>query len=117
MNLNSVLLTLLCVVGIGVGQILFKLSASASAANDQSILGFLNGWLVAALVLYGAATLLWIYVLRVVPLALAYPLFALAFVLVPVLAHYVFDEPLRMSSLVGGVLIVAGVAISTRGAL
>jgi drug/metabolite transporter (DMT)-like permease len=110
----SFLLTLLCVVGIAIGQILFKQAARASGI-DASPAGMFNNWMFAALALYGLATLLWIYVLRVVPLAVAYPLFALAFIIVPVLAHFWLGEPLRWSSFIGGALIVSGVIVSTRG--
>ena len=58
------------------------------------------------------ATVLWVYVLRTVPLSAAYALFALAFVIVPLLAHFVLGEPLTANVLVGGVVIVAGILIA-----
>jgi drug/metabolite transporter (DMT)-like permease len=114
MTVPSFLQTIACVVGIAIGQILFKLAARDSA-HASALGGLLNGWLVAALILYGGATLLWVYVLRSVPLSIAYPLFALAFVIVPVLSATFLDEPLGVSSFIGGALIIAGVYISTQG--
>lgn len=106
------LLTGLCVVGITAGQILFRLAAQRldSSRLWASALG--NPWLWVALVVYGLATVLWIHVLRTAPLHRVYPLFALAFVCVPLVEHWVWQQPMRWQSWVGGALIVAGVAVS-----
>lgn len=114
MTAYNFLWTIVCVFGIAVGQILFK-QAARNTLPEQGLLAMFNSWMIAALVLYGGATLLWIYVLRSTPLGLAYPLFALAFLIVPVLSSLFLGEPLRLSSLIGGVLIVVGVYVSTRG--
>ena len=114
MTTHNLLLTLLCVAGISAGQILFRL-AGRTPLPGEGALAILNGWMIAALVLYGAATLLWVHVLRSTPLSIAYPLFALAFVIVPVLSFLILHEPLRVSSFVGGALIMLGVVVSTRG--
>ena len=114
MTARNLLFTIVCVLGIAIGQILFKLAARDTIPAD-GVLGMVNSWMIAALLLYGAATVLWIYVLRSTPLGIAYPLFALAFVIVPVLSSVFLDEPLRISSFVGGALIVAGVVISAQG--
>jgi drug/metabolite transporter (DMT)-like permease len=115
MNAHNFLLTIVCVIGIAIGQILFKQAARSLVPSDGIIAMLTNAWLLIALLLYGGATLLWIYVLRSTPLALAYPLFALAFVIVPVLSAVFLGEPLRLSYFVGGALIIAGVSISTQG--
>jgi drug/metabolite transporter (DMT)-like permease len=106
------LLTGLCVVGITAGQILFRLAAQRldSSRLWASALG--SPWLWVALAVYGLATLLWIHVLRTAPLHRVYPLFALAFVCVPLVEHWVWQQPMRWQSWVGGALIVAGVAVS-----
>lgn len=106
--------TLLCVLGISVGQLLFKKAAGA-LPDPLSVLGLVqNGWLIAALVLYGVTTLGWIWVLRHVPLHLAYPFMGLAFLVVPVLAWAFLNEPLHGRTLAGGVLIMAGVALASN---
>ena len=110
----NLLLTIVCVVGIAVGQIPFKQAARAGLPAE-GLMVWVNGWMLAAFVLYSAATLLWVYVPRTTPLALAYPVFALAFIIVPILSAAFFGEPLRLSYFVGGALIIAGVFISTQG--
>jgi drug/metabolite transporter (DMT)-like permease len=114
MTVQNLLITIACVLGISAGQILFKLAATHGSPAG-GLAAMVNAWMLVALVIYGAATVLWIYVLRSTPLAVAYPLFALAFVLVPLLSALFLGEPLRVSSFVGGALIVAGVFISTQG--
>ena len=106
-------ITLLCVLGISLGQVLFKKAAlSIPAAATWQHWAF-NGWLVTALALYGITTLAWIWVLRHAPLHLAYPFMGLAFLIVPTLAWAFLGEPLHWRTLAGGVLIMAGVALAS----
>lgn len=106
--------TVLCVLGISLGQILFKKAATSIADASQWQHWVFNGWLIAALALYGITTLVWIWVLRHAPLHIAYPFMALAFLLVPTLGWLFLDEPIRIATLVGGGLILAGITIAAR---
>lgn len=107
-------ITIFCVLCISLGQILFKKSTLniLPTATLQSWL--FNGWLIGALLLYGATTLLWIWILRHAPLHLAYPFMGLAFLIVPCLGKLFLDEPLHIQTLLGGVLIIAGVTVASQ---
>ena len=117
MSLRFFLLTISCVVLIALGQMLFK-----SAANQwriegwtwTSLAGLFSPSLLAALALYAMATILWVFVLRSVPIGLAFPVYALTFILVPAMAYLFWDEPLTLNTLIGGAVIVLGVIISVR---
>ena len=117
MSIRSTLLTLVCVLLIAVGQLLFK-SAAANWRVDgwtwSTLAGFLSPLMLVALVVYGFATVLWVYVLRTVPLATAYALFSLAFLIVPLLAHFVLGERLTVNTLIGGAIIVIGIIVAVR---
>jgi undecaprenyl phosphate-alpha-L-ara4N flippase subunit ArnE len=117
MPLRSLLLTVLTVLMIAVGQLMFKSAASQWKVDGftwGSVTSFMSPLMIAALALYAAATVLWVYVLRTVPLSAAYAIFALAFLIVPILAHFVLDEPLSPNVLIGGAVIVAGIFIAVR---
>lgn len=117
MTARAIVLTLLCVLLIAGGQLLFKVAAGqwrADAFGWDSVRSFFSMRMVAALVIYAAATVLWVYVLRTVPLSAAYPFFSLAFLIVPVLAYVLLGEPLRIQTLLGGLLIVAGIVVASR---
>lgn len=113
MSRTTVLLTLLCVFCISVGQILFKKAAAGfePPLSWRSIV--FNGWLIASLALYGLTTLGWVWILRNVPLNLAYPFMGLAFLFVPVLAWVALSEPLHWKTFAGGFLILAGIALAS----
>jgi len=116
-SLRSLFLTVLCVVLIAVGQLMFKAAASQWKIDGWSwstLAGFLSPIMIGALVIYGLATVLWVYVLRSVPLSAAYAIFALAFLIVPVLAHFVLGERLQPNVLIGGLMIVAGIVVAVR---
>ena len=95
---------------IAVGQVMFKLTGAKLAAYPappvQSVL--LSPLFIGSLTLYGGATLLWIYVLKTVPLSYAYSFMALTFVIVPVLAYLWLGEPLSAKYVVGMGLVIAG---------
>ena len=100
-------------LALSVGQILFKLAARGLAGTEPLIQQLLvNHYLWIALVVYGVATAFWIGLLREIPLHIAYPFVALAFLFVPVLGYWFLSEPLRWQSLLGALVIVIGVWIS-----
>lgn len=93
------------------GQVLFKLaSAQLSFSRPASLL---SGTLVVALVVYGAATVLWLAVLARAPLSIVFPFYGLSFLLVPAFAWWLLHEPIRPQTLIGGAVILLGVIISS----
>lgn len=106
---------------MSLGQVLFKktaLSLSSNAENLGLIEGILRAlsvpWLYMALCVYGCATIFWLYILQRIPLSLAYPFSALAMVIVPVIAVWVFGERLNWSYWLGVVFIFFGIIIIAR---
>ena len=113
MSASLLLLTLMTVLGLSIGQVLFKLAAMALHGDAPLWLQLArNAYLWVALVVYGLSTALWVAVLRQAPLRLAYPFVALAFVLVPLMGHWFLGEALRWQSLLGAALIAAGIWVS-----
>lgn len=95
------------------GQMLFKVVADSGQGKPMPQ-ALLNGWLIAALTLYGGATLLWVYILRITPISVAYPFAAMSFVLVPVGAWVFFGEALSWRYGLGMLLIIGGILLTTR---
>lgn len=116
MSPTLIFATIMCVVGISVGQMLFKKAATALSVTPGWQAWAFNGWLLAALALYGVTTIAWVYVLRFVPLHLAYPFMGLAFLIVPCLGWLFLNEPIRWPTILGGALILAGIAVTSRAA-
>lgn len=115
--LNIQPLTLALVIGtillLAVGQVLFKFAANdISLSHPKTLLSF---WLLCALVTYGIATAAWLLVLSRVPLSVAFPFYGLIFLIVPVLAWLVLNEPIKPQVVLGGLLIFVGVIVSSLG--
>ncbi|MGR9074271.1 MAG: EamA family transporter [Gammaproteobacteria bacterium] len=68
-------------------------------------------YLFSALLIYGLATLLWVYALKLAPLSVTYPFMALAFIIVPTLSFLVLNEPIDMRIALGTLLIVSGLLV------
>ena len=97
---------------IAVGQVLFKMTSEKLVATGAPFhTALFNPVFIAALVLYGSATLLWIHVLKSVPLAYAYSFMAMTFVIVPLLAAWWLGETVGLKYAFGAGLIVIGLMI------
>ncbi len=114
MSLYRYLMVFLCVALICVGQVLFKYAATTSD-NRAGVWGLLwNKYLVAAGIIYVGATFLWVWQLKFVPLSRAYPIYAAAFVIVPLLSWVFFRERVGLIYGLGAAFIVIGVVLCTR---
>jgi drug/metabolite transporter (DMT)-like permease len=104
------------VFALSLGQIFFKLAAEELNADLSHMpAALLNFKVFLALAVYFIATILWLLLLKQVPLRTAYPFAALAFVFVPLLAHWTLGEALTWESIVGAAFIVLGVLVSSLG--
>jgi|SRR5438105_7985132 len=104
--------------GMTGGQLLFKMAALRSAADappgERLFAMFGNGFFAAAVLLYAALAVLWVWILSFTPLSRAYVFVALAFAATPLLGGLIFAEPISVRLVVGigfifcGLLLVAG---------
>ena len=77
--------------------------------DESRLIGLLqNGYFLAAVALYAALSVLWVWVLTFTPLSRAYPFVAIAFALTPLLGGLVFAEPLSPRLLLGLAVILGG---------
>jgi len=97
------------------GQLLFKvaaLRAAAAASPGERLFAMLaNGFFLAAVLLYGALAVLWVWILSFTPLSRAYIFVALAFAATPLLGAIVFLEPISPRLVTGIGLIVCGLLL------
>ncbi|MNI29618.1 putative 4-amino-4-deoxy-L-arabinose-phosphoundecaprenol flippase subunit ArnE [compost metagenome] len=68
-------------------------------------------WIWLALCAMGAGLLLWLLVLQRLEVGIAYPMLSLNFVLVTLLARFVFDERIDRRHWLGVALVIAGVTL------
>jgi drug/metabolite transporter (DMT)-like permease len=94
------------------GQLLFKvaaLRAAVAASPGERLLAMLaNRFFLAAVLLYAALAVLWVWILSFTPLSRAYVFVALAFAATPLLGAVVFLEPISPRLVIGIGLIVCG---------
>lgn len=113
MPLPQFAFTILTVIALSVGQILFKMAASNLEFSTKGFLkSLLNTKLFIALIVYIFATIMWLIVLRNTPLRIAYPFAALAFFIVPILAYFLLGENINWNTFAGGIIIAFGVWLS-----
>ncbi len=115
MTIGNHFVALLCVTLIAAGQVLFKQTAnfinSAGTINNRQVLSF--G--LAALSIYGIATVGWVFLLQTALLSRAYPYMALSFVIVALVSWLAFHEPMSGPYIGGLMLIVSGIFIIAVG--
>lgn len=115
MSLSIILYLIACVFSTSLGQLLFKLAANFSNTHYPqgiTLMSYVsNPYLWGALIIYGSATLFWMWLLRFTPLNQAYPFMALAFVMVPLLSSIFLGEQVDARYLVGVALIMSGLIV------
>lgn len=113
---NLSLTTVAMIVGtiamLAAGQVLFKYAATSLDFSDPRT--FVSLPLLSALGVYTVATFAWLAVLTRVPLSVAFPFYGLGFILVPLLSVLILGEKLRISSLLGGGIILVGIVVASR---
>lgn len=119
---HSLILLCLSVMIIGLGQIGMKyvaLKYTYDSAADFTHNLALNKPIIALMCLvisaYVLAMGLWIIALRDVPLSLAYPFTAFAFIFVPILALIIFGERVNIYYFIGLIMIIIGILFCVRG--
>lgn len=110
--MTDIFFAILCVIGISIGQILFKISANgfnkAGSFMDPTAMSVL----LVALILYGVTTIGWVWLLQRSELGRVYPFMALAFAIVPFLSHFFLHENFTWQYALGVFLIVSGILVS-----
>ncbi|AMB84865.1 4-amino-4-deoxy-L-arabinose-phospho-UDP flippase [Pseudomonas agarici] len=109
-------MTLLLVLGACLltclGQVAQKLAVESWRENAIGLLGKLRSpWLWLALACLALGLLAWLLVLQRLEVAIAYPMLSLNFVLITLVAHYLFKEPIDRHHWFGVTLIIAGVVL------
>jgi drug/metabolite transporter (DMT)-like permease len=116
LSLPQILLLSLYAIAMAGGQVLFKLAAVRSGAAGSlgtRLLGLAaNPFFIAALLLYAALTVFWVWILTFTPLSRAYIFVALAFVLTPFACMALFGEPISARLIIGIALVVTGLAFA-----
>ena len=117
MNALTILLLISCVLLLSIGQLLFKLAAESFPKTFvwDSIFSFLvNKYFILALLIYGVATICWVWLLSKVPLSRAYPFIALAFILVPIMSNFFLGEKIPLTVILGSSIIIIGLIVSVN---
>jgi multidrug transporter EmrE-like cation transporter len=90
------------------GQVLLK---SGATGDGGFLTQLLRPHSIIGLVLYGGASLLYMIALRKIPVSVALPCTAASYVVVVLLGHFVFAEPITAQKLVALALICGGVVV------
>ncbi|MBI1774560.1 MAG: EamA family transporter [Proteobacteria bacterium] len=89
------------------GQLLLKTGADAGSILEQ----FMRPVTILGLGAYGMAGLLYTLALRGIPVSVAFPSVSASYVLVLLVAHLWFHEPIVPAQIAGVVLIMSGITL------
>lgn len=115
MNTIQILSCALCAVGIGAGQLLFKLASNRMQAGRAFLQLDVLSVLALSFGLYFVTSLFWVWILRSVPLSKGYMVLAIVYLIVPLGAALLFRETLAPSFWLGAILICAGIVLTVQG--
>jgi len=104
MNRLSVILLTLAAFSAAGGQLLFKIGAR----GRENFFEFINITILVGILIYGIATIIWIYVLSYEKLVNVYAFTALTFVLVYLCGIFILNEKVSIAGIVGIFLVIGG---------
>jgi undecaprenyl phosphate-alpha-L-ara4N flippase subunit ArnE len=113
---NFILLAV-AIVFNAVGQLMLKRATIGHEAGAVARDVFLSGWFIGGGMALGVSMLMWVQVLRRVPLTIAHPLTGAVYLIVPIASHFLWREPLNAMRMAGIAIIVLGIALVARGAV
>lgn len=87
-------------------QLMLKTGAERTADVARQ---FLDPFTILGIGLYGLAAVFYIAAIKKIPISLAFPSVSLSYVVVAVVAHYAWGEPLGLPQLAGIALIACGI--------
>ncbi len=93
------------------GVLFFKFASKKVSFNIFSWL--FNLKFVLGLLFYGLSFIAMIIAMKLTYLSIVYPLFALSYIWVALLSHYVLKEKLYFKNWIGFILIMIGIALTT----
>ncbi len=111
-----ILLTIFNSMLMVTGQVLWKTGASGKDIQSlgQLLRLFLTPYVIAGLMVYGFASVLWIYILNKGELSYVYPIQSTAYIFALIVATTIFKEALTPAKVIGVIVICLGVIITTH---
>ncbi len=100
------------------GQICFKKSSLFIESNQQLPVLFryiYNFWFYIGIFAFGVATIVWIKILSLAKLSSVYPMQSIAYILVAILAYFIFGEKINAYTIIGIALIISGIFFVSQG--
>ena len=116
MSPASALFAFITVLLNGAAQLLLRQAAVTGAVPTAPLTLLRSPWFMGGLAAYGCSVLTWLVVLRKVPLAVAAPVVALVYVLVPLASRALFGDHVSPRMWIGMALVVLGVTLVSQGA-
>ena len=108
LTLSQIVLLVVYSLGMAGGQLLFKSAAVQHGEGARLTALVQSPYFIAAIALYAALAVFWVWLLTFTPLSRAYPFVGLAFALTPVFAGLLFGEVISVRLWFGLLLILAG---------
>lgn len=112
LSLPQIALLVSYAIALAGGQILFKLAAlrfpAAGSPGERLLSLAYNEFFCAAVTLYAALTVIWVWILSFTALSRAYVFVALAFAITPFAGGFLFGEPISPRLVVGIGFIILG---------
>lgn len=115
MSITYILMILANTLILVAGQFLWKMGMTKNEHSFSSIIDIikilLSPYILSGLIMYGLATILWLFILTKVPLSVAYPLQSFAYIISIFGAFFFFNEPITIWKVVGVLFIMLGVSV------
>lgn len=91
-----------------------KVMGNFSCSMSFFVSQLTNWWWLGCGLCYGAATVLWMYIIKNFPFSMAYPMISMSYVFGMLAAMFIFHETIPLTRWIGVALIMLGCILVTK---
>ena len=113
MKITQFFQLLVVVIFNSFAQVFLKISANRLDSNND-LTSWGDIWLILGIGTYILSMLLWLKIIKNIPLSLATPISGFTFVLVPLLCYTFLNEKLTTQYFIGSIIIMLGILLISR---
>ena len=110
---RAIITVISCTFLLTIGQLFWKQGVENIVL--ENIASFFSISMIVGVTLYGISSLLVLYALKHGELSVVYPILATSYVWVSLISPIVFHEPIKMTNLIGVVIILLGISLLGKG--
>ena len=112
-TMKEIILVLINCILLVSGQLLWKIGLGHVSLDGAKaiILALFNKFIFGGIIIYGVATIYWLYILKNYDLSKVYPLQSMSYIISLFASYFILNEKISTNTIIGTIIILIGVFV------